>query len=124
MKITLKDIMNEQLWGQTILEVKQTLINYKKKGQIFFEESISQLEQQNTFEIYYFGRSNEKSTINAFPIPIQEFRLFNNQKENRKFINGYFTKYYGIDKNDERVQPSNYKLFVGTDFVWLYSNTI
>lgn len=123
MKITLNEIMREVIWGDSMLEVKKNLYKYKKKGELFFEEQISCINQHKKFEMYYCHCPSLVTVENAFPIPLKEYRCYKTKDENLRFLREYYEQYYKKESVD--ALPFNkYKFYVGTDYIWFYKKKI
>lgn len=123
MEITVDEIMKKVIWGVNILEVKKNLYKYKKKGKLFFDEKLSCINLYKKFEIYYYECPSPVTTVNAFPIPIQEYKCYKTNEENIRFLRSYYELYYQ-KKAEEALPFTKYKLYVGTDYVWFYIRRI
>lgn len=122
-KVTIDEIMEKVIWGENVLEVKKNLYKYKKKGELFFEERLSCINQYKKFEIYYYDCPSPVTTVNAFPIPLQEYKCYKTNEENIRFLRSYYELYYQ-KKAEDALLFSKYKLYVGTDYVWYYKRKI
>ncbi|MBB6451772.1 hypothetical protein HNQ94_000193 [Salirhabdus euzebyi] len=62
MKVTLNKIFQTDIGkGKSLLRLKRDLIKFKNKGEIFIREPIAELQQNQTFKLYYFATPNPKS---------------------------------------------------------------
>jgi hypothetical protein len=124
MKVMLSEIqknLNNRNLNNT-LDMKAFLTQHKKEGTLFFKESISDLEDDSLFELYFYLMPNTKSTINAFPIPIQDFQFYKDKKNHFEFMWRYFENYYFIKVESlEYFEQYDYKHpYVGTKYLWYF----
>ncbi|MGG3269854.1 hypothetical protein ABEP16_13155 [Priestia aryabhattai] len=126
MKITLQRIQQKGSVKEGILDIKSFLYRQKRKGRLFFQENIHELEVNHFFEMYFYLMPSEISSINAFPIPIQEFCIYKNTDQQYEFMYKYFQRYYMKKVNDTEFF-SKYDLknpFIGEEYIWYFKKSI
>ncbi|OMD40703.1 hypothetical protein BSK52_12600 [Paenibacillus odorifer] len=117
----MEDLINQASWGQNMMSVKRKLIEYKKKGLLFFEEDLSVIASHKKIEVYLYSQPSPKTKINAFPVPGEYFahHYSNNWVDQEQILRSCFEKYYSQEINDG-VGFSHYKNYIGEEFVWFY----
>jgi hypothetical protein len=104
----------------SLMEVKAKLMNYKKRGIVFFNEDISTLLPKQPFHLLYFWLPGHSSLQEAFPVPIKHFQSFKFEMEQTSYLKDYFETFYETSISDEKFGHT-YDLFhpfVGTEYVW------
>lgn len=125
MEITLQLYMKHHGLHNMLL-AKFQLLEQKKLGHLFFAKDISELGLNDSFQLYYYLLSHEKSERNAFPIPKHSFSLASDNDVRYEKLKSHFESYYLNDELDKE-GFGQYDLnnpFIGEDYVWLFKRTI
>lgn len=127
MKVSLSQLMElDPYRNNGILLLKKELQGYKKKGVVFFQDSILTLSPTQSFQLYYSIHANETSIRGPFPIPTSEWSILCQWKKQEKglgHLKNYFYDYYGtyvatsVLRDYLRNTP-----YVGEEFTWYYTN--
>lgn len=93
-------------------------------GRLFFQENIHELETNHLFEMYFYLMPSEISSVNAFPIPIQEFCIHKDKSQQYEFLSKYFEKYYMKTITDTNFfyQYELQHPFIAKEYVWYFKN--
>ncbi|WP_165770729.1 hypothetical protein [Bacillus cereus] len=118
MKVNLKSLRKGDY--EDIKHLKRFLYQSKKSGILFFEPSVFEMNNQIEFDLYFVDQVSSKSTINAFPIPVQEYCMIENSVERYYYLKTYFDKYYNDDATFSYGQFKLYSVFWGTKYIWCY----
>lgn len=116
--VTLNDMMRAGNF-ESVLSLKFKLLIWKRKGVIFIQEPISEMEISQNFFLYWSRtRGNCKGhPPNAFPIPKNAWRTM--QFMEPSALTHYFTAYYEQDE-----LPFSFletvKVYIGEEFAWFY----
>jgi hypothetical protein len=105
--------------GHSLLELKRLLLLYRKEGQLFFHENVSQLDIYDEFDLYYVHTPSVVATINAFPVPIDMYRTIQDERERTKTLQTCFADYYRMDLTTEEYELYRQtKPFLGQQYIW------
>ncbi|OJE31676.1 hypothetical protein BAQ47_03240 [Bacillus tropicus] len=118
MKVNLKGLKKGNY--EDIKNLKRFLYQSKKSGILFFEPSVFEINNQIEFDLYFVDQASSKSTINAFPIPVQEYRMIDNHMERYYYLKSYFDKYYNDVADFSYGQFKLYSVYWGTSYIWCY----
>ncbi|MEW4264497.1 hypothetical protein Q0N30_12455 [Priestia megaterium] len=124
MKITLQLIQQKENVRKGILDIKSFLYRQKRMGRLFFQENIHELETNHLFEVYFYLMPSEISSVNAFPIPIQDFCIHKDKDQQYEFLSKYFERYYMRTITDTNLFY-HYELqhpFIAKEYVWYFKN--
>jgi hypothetical protein len=126
MKVTLDTILRSKKWDETnALELKHELLHYKKKGKLFFMEDMSSIGVNEEFELYYFQLPNEQTSVNAFPVPKEEFRCGQSDEKLFEYLKSFFEMYYPNTLFDEKwFEQYKQQPYVGAEYVWYYQDSL
>lgn len=107
--------------GASVLSVKRDLVDYKRKGLIFYIGSIVAHEVDDAFELYFAYKATATNSKRAFPVSEQTFRRYVNAPEQIGYLRQSFERYFEIDSmeytDDYFVGMS---MFLGERFSWYY----
>lgn len=121
MKVTLKNILQKRgLPEDNLLQGKRELIKYKKEGKLFFVEKIASLDLDTPFELYYFQLPNDKSEVNAFPVPIESFQYHLSEYSSYQYMSEYFENYYRKSLDEAVFKKYDIQPYIGKEYVWYY----
>lgn len=104
---------------------KHLLLQFKKRGHVFFKEELAELQLEETFHLYYYLSANGKSEKNAFPVPKQSFLQAKSNDERFEEMKTHFESYYLNDELDkEGFDEFDLKNpYIGEDYVWVFKRT-
>jgi hypothetical protein len=121
LKVTLNKIFHTDVGaGKSLLELKRDLIKFKRTGEIFIRESISELQEDQPFQLYYFATPNPRSFKDPFPIPVNVYK--ENNKKRKAIFQTQYERYYGEAPPIEYFRNNSFKVFWASEFVWVYKN--
>lgn len=94
----------------------------KKTGVVFFQEGVCELRWKKTFELYFCLGNTPLTKINAFPIPVKDFKMYKNHVDQLHFLLLFYERYYCLSQqNHELLLNYDYKNpYIGRDFIWYY----
>jgi hypothetical protein len=119
MKVTLEWL--EKIADHDGLPAKVALELHKRWGWLFFRENLQELQKKQTFELYLHEMSCPLGTIDAFPVPAEDYDRFQCWGEKEFLLRRFFEKYYGR-KPKEKIREV-YEVdnpYRGKDYVWYY----
>ena len=106
---------------ESILQLKLALIRFKNKGTLFFNEDISGLDFDQTFEFYFCITKGSIRYQNAFPIPASYYRRWRKRGSKRLYtLLPYYQSYYETTQEPGEDYFHSLSIFKGEQFVWFY----
>ncbi|PGK51385.1 hypothetical protein CN918_26705 [Priestia megaterium] len=125
MEITLGKYMENQKLTNMPL-AKYHLLQFKKRGLVFFKEEVAELQLEEKFHLYYYLSANGKSEKDAFPVPKNSFLQATKSNDERfEEMKAHFESYYLNDELDkEGFDEFDLKNpYIGEDYVWVFKRT-
>jgi hypothetical protein len=121
MELTLHQLQEQMSVNGGLETIKEVVETLKKKGWIFYENSLSGLNEFHPIQLYLYEFPSPSSEINAFPIAKSLFGS-KRSKSIRKLINEGFEIYYGEPLTDHFSVEEylNCIPYVGEEYVWFY----
>lgn len=120
-KITLNELCYAGEY-KNLLSLKSNLINYKRKGHLFFRERVFNLNPFEKFELYYYMTKGNIDYRNAFPIPKSSYDCFRLRKDSLDSLKDFYCSYYRVEDISDDYFMGLHR-FVGEDYVWFYNKT-
>lgn len=122
MKVNLKLFLGGQQAKRSLKEVKLLLYIAKKQGVVFYKENIFSLQQADDFDLYFVGCPSFRTKVNAFPISVSEYQMFDTRDEYLGFLQRCYERYYRKERGNKKILLG-YDLanpFVGREYIWFY----
>lgn len=106
---------------KNLLQTKQELLKWKRKGGVFFLEELSSLNLKQEFLIYFSQSPSKEQDRKAFPIPPNLLKDFMTAKDYPHICSNHFHSYYETDDPYEDSFYNEFKHFYrGSEWVWVY----
>jgi hypothetical protein len=111
MKTTLGDML-EKRPGMTMLQLKQSLQDFQKRGILYMDAELLTLELDQSFSVFYARHRRNGAYTGPFPVPADKYK----QDYDFNYLKAFYLDYY-------RRQPDDYDLtglsiVSGTEFIW------
>jgi hypothetical protein len=99
-----------------ILEVKKYLINHKKNGFVFYLPSMTKLDQNEEFDLFFFIKKSSTTKNYAFPISSTDY------KKNLPMyvLTQLYRDYYETEEIPNEAFFQGLSIYKGVEWSWFY----
>ncbi|MEH7418979.1 hypothetical protein V7266_27500 [Neobacillus drentensis] len=104
----------------SVLKLKIDLIRYKKLGLVFYKETLSGLDFDQPFELYFHATKGSITYQGAFPIPVDYFKPWMRKRKKMNHLLPYYQSYYETKQHPDSHYFETLSHYKGEKFVWLY----
>ncbi|QST02897.1 hypothetical protein IMZ31_20325 (plasmid) [Pontibacillus sp. ALD_SL1] len=127
MEVTLMSILRSKEWDDNrLLQLKRELLEYKRQGKLFFTENLLHLPENQPFQLYYYQIPNHATEVNAFPVPINQFKHFHTLTHSHlhsyKYLKEFYESYYDDAFDQHAFNEYDLRPYIGDQYVWYYKH--
>ena len=107
---------------ESILSLKSQLLMWKRKGVIFIQEQIFELEMHQELSLYWaLAKGNSKTQKpNAFPVPKEALWKVRQIQDHNNLLTYYFSTYYKLEDFSFQLSQEYYRFYIVDEFIWFY----